>query len=151
MRRGTSGAIRRIGRPARCHAISPSGSMDTPVKSIWASGVIDPATDVGPAGAFADIMMNAREHSEGRSEQTLAAAMAHHRAGRLADAERLYRVACDADPTNARAFHLLGLVAHQLVCPDAASLLSREVTLYPESAYAHNDRSVSFSSNGPLP
>ena len=42
--------------------------------------------------------MNAR----GRSEQTLAAAMAQHRAGRLAEAERLYRLACDADPKNAR-------------------------------------------------
>ena len=121
------------------------------MKSIWASGVIDPATDVGPAGAFADIMMNAREHSEGRSEQTLAAAMAHHRAGRLPDAERLYRVACDADPANARAFHLLGVVAHQLGRPDAASLLGRAVTLDPGFAEAHNDRGVIFAANGMLP
>src|ERR1035437_8061569 len=59
----------------------------------------------------------------GRSEQTLAAAMAHHRAGRLIDAERLYRLVCDTDPKKARAFHLLGGVAHQLEGPEAALLV----------------------------
>ena len=84
----------------------------------------------------------------GRSEQTLAAAMAHHRAGRLAEAERLYRLVCDTDPTNARAFHLLGLVAHQLSRPDAASLVGRAVTLDPDFAEAHNDRGVILAANG---
>ena len=84
----------------------------------------------------------------GRSEQTLAAALAHHRAGRLAEAERLYRLVCDTDPTNARAFHLLGLVAHQLSRPDAASLVGRAVTLDPDFAEAHNDRGVILAANG---
>ena len=84
----------------------------------------------------------------GRSEQTLAAAMAHHRAGRLIEAERLYRLACDTDPKNARAFHLLGVVAHQLGRPDAASLVARAVTLDPGFAEAHNDRGVILAANG---
>jgi protein O-GlcNAc transferase len=84
----------------------------------------------------------------GRSEQTLAAAMAHHRAGRLVDAERLYRLICDADPNNARAFHLLGVAAHQLRRPDAASLVGRAVTLDPDFAEAHNDRGVILAANG---
>ena len=46
--------------------------------------------------------------------------MDHHRAGRLAEAERLYQSVCDSDPNNARAFHLRGVVAHQLGRPDAA-------------------------------
>ncbi len=83
----------------------------------------------------------------GRSEQLLAAAMAHHRAGRLIDAERLYRLACDIDPKNARAFHLLGVVAHQLRRPDAASLVGRAVTLNPDFAEAHNDRGVILAAN----
>ena len=84
----------------------------------------------------------------GRSEQTLAAAMAHHRAGRLIDAERLYRLVCDTDPKNARAFHLLGVVAHQLRRPDAASLVGRAVMLDPDFAEAHNDRGVILAANG---
>jgi protein O-GlcNAc transferase len=84
----------------------------------------------------------------GRSEQALAAAMAHHRAGRLVDAERLYRLVCDADPNNARAFHLLGVAAHQLGRPDAASLVGRAVTLDPNFAEAHNDRGVILAANG---
>lgn len=88
--------------------------------------------------------MNAR----GRSEQTLAAAMAQHRAGRLVDAERLYRLACDADPKNARAFHLLGVVSHQLQRSDAALLVGRAVALDPDFAEAHNDRGVILAANG---
>ena len=84
----------------------------------------------------------------GRSEQTLAAAMAHHRAGRLADAERLYRLACDDDPKNARAFHLLGIVAHQLRRADAALLVGRAVMLDPDFAEAHNDQGVILAANG---
>jgi protein O-GlcNAc transferase len=84
----------------------------------------------------------------GRAEQTLAAAMAHHRAGRLNDAERLYQLVCDTDPKNARAFHLLGVVAHQLRRPDAASLVGRAVLLNPDFAEAHNDRGVILAANG---
>jgi predicted O-linked N-acetylglucosamine transferase (SPINDLY family) len=84
----------------------------------------------------------------GRSEQTLTAAMAHHRAGRLTEAERLYRLVCDTDPKNARAFHLLGVVAHQLKRSDAASLVGRAVMLDPNFAEAHNDRGVILAANG---
>jgi protein O-GlcNAc transferase len=84
----------------------------------------------------------------GRSEQTLADAMARHRAGRLVDAERLYRLVCDADPKNARAFHLLGVVSHQLGRSEAASFAGRAVMLDPDFAEAHNDRGVILAANG---
>jgi predicted O-linked N-acetylglucosamine transferase (SPINDLY family) len=74
--------------------------------------------------------------------------MAHHRAGRLNDAERLYRLVCDHDPQNARAFHLLGVVAHQLRRPDAATLVGRAVMLDPDFAEAHNDRGVILATHG---
>jgi protein O-GlcNAc transferase len=83
-----------------------------------------------------------------RSEQTLAAAMAHHRAGRLNDAERLYRLVCETDPNNARAFHLWGVVAHQLKRSGAASLVGRAVMLDPDFAEAHNDKGVILAANG---
>src|ERR1700712_1106661 len=84
----------------------------------------------------------------GGSEQTLAAAIAHHRAGRLADAERLYRRVCDSDPQNARAFHLWGVTAHQLGRPNAASLVGRAVSLNPGFAEAHNDMGVILAARG---
>jgi protein O-GlcNAc transferase len=83
-----------------------------------------------------------------RSEQTLAAAISHHRAGRLAEAERLYRRACEDDPGNARAFHLRGIVAHQLGRSDAASLIGRALKLDPEVAEPHNDLGVILAANG---
>jgi predicted O-linked N-acetylglucosamine transferase (SPINDLY family) len=68
-----------------------------------------------------------------------AAALDHHKAGRLAEAERLYRQICAADPDHAGGFHRLGVVAHQLGRPDAVELLKRAVTLKPDLAEAHND------------
>jgi protein O-GlcNAc transferase len=82
------------------------------------------------------------------SEGILAAAIAQHRAGRLLDAERMYRLACQAAPNNARAFHLAGVVAHQLRRNDAAALLGRAVSLGPDVAEAHNDRGVVLAANG---
>jgi predicted O-linked N-acetylglucosamine transferase (SPINDLY family) len=78
----------------------------------------------------------------------LAQAMAHHRAGRLAEAEGLYRSVCNAEPGNARAFHLLGVVSHQLGRPDAAGLLAEAVRLAPDFAEAHNDRGVVLAAQG---
>jgi len=85
-----------------------------------------------------------------RSAEQLAAAMEHHRAGRLAEAERLYRLVCAADAGNARALHLLGVVAHQLGRADAADLLARAVALAPDFAEAHNDRGVVLAAHGKL-
>jgi protein O-GlcNAc transferase len=82
-------------------------------------------------------------------EQMLAAAIAHHRAGRLQDAERLYRKICDTAP-NARALHLAGVVSHQLGRHDAAALIGQAVALDPDFAEAHNDRGVILAASGLL-
>lgn len=82
------------------------------------------------------------------SDRALAAAMAQHQAGRLQEAERLYRAACEADPQNARAFHLLGVVMHQLRRPDAAGMLARAAVLRPDVAEIHNDRGVILAATG---
>jgi predicted O-linked N-acetylglucosamine transferase (SPINDLY family) len=74
--------------------------------------------------------------------------MAHHRGGRLIEAERLCRSVCDIDTKNARAFHLLGVIAHQLRRPDAALLVGRAVMIDPDFAEAHNDRGVILAANG---
>ena len=84
------------------------------------------------------------------SEQMLAAAVAHLRAGRLLDAERMARSLCERVPDHARAFHLAGVVAHQLKRADAAALLGRAVAIDPRMAEAHNDRGAILAANGSL-
>src|SRR5215471_1695354 len=85
-----------------------------------------------------------------RSAELVAAAMGHHRAGRLGEAERLYRLACAADSRNAHAFHMLGVLAHQLGRGDASDLLGRALALEPSWAEAHNDRGVILAAEGKL-
>ena len=82
------------------------------------------------------------------SDLALAAGVAQHQAGHLPAAERLYRTACEADPKNARAFHLLGVVMHQLGRPDAAGMLARAAALRPDVAEIHNDRGVILAARG---
>ena len=86
--------------------------------------------------------------AKGRSAEQLSAAMGHHRAGRLNEAERLYRAVCAADAGNARAFHLLGIVAHQLGRADAVDLIGRATALEPGLAEPHNDRAVILAAQG---
>jgi tetratricopeptide (TPR) repeat protein len=58
-----------------------------------------------------------------------------HRDGRLAQAERDYRAALDADPVHADALHLLGVLRHQQGChAEAADLIGRAVRLRPNDA-----------------
>lgn len=58
-----------------------------------------------------------------------------HRDGRLADAERDYRAAIDADPVHTDALHLLGVLRHQQGRhEEAADLVGRAVALRPNDA-----------------
>ena len=81
-------------------------------------------------------------------DQDFAQAAAHHQAGRLAEAERLYRQVCAANPDHFAAFHRLGVVAHQLGRPEAPDILARAVALKPEVAEAHNDLGVVLGARG---
>jgi protein O-GlcNAc transferase len=77
-----------------------------------------------------------------------AAAVQHHRAGRLIDAERCYRQACILEPGDAGKFHRLAVLAHQLGRNDAIDLLRRAIELRPDLAEAHNDLGVIFGATG---
>ncbi len=46
--------------------------------------------------------------------ETLAVALQHHQAGRLQAAEQIYRQILAVEPNHADAFHLLGVIAHQV-------------------------------------
>src|SRR5229473_5290768 len=83
-----------------------------------------------------------------QADQQFALALRHHRAGRLIEAERLYRQICAADTNHVGAWHLLGVLAHQLGRKDAADLITRAVALKPEFAEAHNDLGVVLGARG---
>jgi predicted O-linked N-acetylglucosamine transferase (SPINDLY family) len=68
-------------------------------------------------------------------QQAIEAALAHHRAGRLAEAEMLYRQVLGAVPDHADALQLLGILAGQTGNLDAAlELLGRAIVLEPAVA-----------------
>ncbi|MDB5299493.1 MAG: Tetratricopeptide 1 repeat-containing protein [Phycisphaerales bacterium] len=63
-------------------------------------------------------------------ESLLQEAFAHHKAGRAAQAEGLYRQILERKPDDVRALHHLGLIAHQSERPiDALPLLRRSIQL----------------------
>jgi predicted O-linked N-acetylglucosamine transferase (SPINDLY family) len=71
-------------------------------------------------------------------EQAFEIAVGHHRAGRLADAERVYRQVLARFPEHAGALHLLGTVALQTGHLEAAvDLIGRAIALNPEVAEPH--------------
>ena len=73
-------------------------------------------------------------------EQAIQLASQHQCAGRLADAERLLRQILQAQPKQAHALHLLGIVAHQAGKPDLAlKLIGEAVALDGSVALFHSN------------
>lgn len=67
----------------------------------------------------------------------LAAALAHHQAGRLSEAVALYRRVLESDPANAGALHNLGVIeAGDGHADDAIALFGRAIEAAPEYASA---------------
>jgi protein O-GlcNAc transferase len=65
-------------------------------------------------------------------------AQRHHRAGRLAEADRMYREILAIDPKHAGCLHLLGVMAHQTGRNDVAlRLIGRALALDPKLAEGH--------------
>ena len=67
------------------------------------------------------------------AQAALARGREHHQAGRFAEAEAIYRQVLAADPRNAPALHLLGVLANQLGHPDASD---------PADRASHPDRAA---------
>jgi protein O-GlcNAc transferase len=86
--------------------------------------------------------------SNDRSGDIFSRAVACHRAGRLVEAQTLYRLACNARPRDYRAHHLLGVVMHALGMPDAIASLDRAIKLSPNLATIHNDKGVILAASG---
>jgi predicted O-linked N-acetylglucosamine transferase (SPINDLY family) len=78
--------------------------------------------------------------SEPSADQAFALALQHHRAGRLAEAERGYRAILRSEPEHADSLHLLGVIALQNGdLTSALSLVQRAVVLRPDAAVCRNN------------
>ena len=78
-------------------------------------------------------------------------ALAHHQAGRLAEAETIYREILSAHPDLPDALHLLGMIEHQRGSHAAAVKLIRQaIAANPREAAFHSNLGTIFQSLGRL-
>jgi tetratricopeptide (TPR) repeat protein len=81
----------------------------------------------------------------------LAAALSHHQAGRLSEAEAIYRQVLAAEPENVDALHLLGVLARQAKRPAvAADLIRRAIDLNDKVADFHNNLGTALLDTGDM-
>jgi predicted O-linked N-acetylglucosamine transferase (SPINDLY family) len=78
-------------------------------------------------------------------------ALQHHKAGRLREAEQLYRKILSKHPKHAQAMHNLGVLANQIGRPDLAlDLIRRTIALNPCFPDVHNNLGNALKDNGQL-
>jgi protein O-GlcNAc transferase len=78
-------------------------------------------------------------------------AVQHHRAGRLREAEQLYRQVLGQQPEHVDAMHLLGVIAHQAGHNDtAADLIRRAIALRPNFPEACSNLGIALKDKGQL-
>jgi tetratricopeptide (TPR) repeat protein len=81
--------------------------------------------------------------------QILQAAVAHHQAGKLTEAEQLYRQVLEQDPNQPDALNLLGVIAQQTGnLKEALGLFDRALSAAPELAAAHYNRANTLRDAG---
>ncbi len=84
-------------------------------------------------------------------QQAFDLALQHHGAGRLHEAEQLYRQILTQQPAHIDATHLLGVIAHQVGQNDiAVDLIRQAITLNPNFAEAHNNLGQALTDLGQL-
>lgn len=83
--------------------------------------------------------------------QALELAVQHHEAGRLREAELIYRQILATQPNHAEAHHLLGLIAHHCGRSEAAvELIRRAIQLELGGAAVHSNLGEAFRAMGRL-
>ncbi len=82
-------------------------------------------------------------------QQTFHVALQHHQAGRLHDAEQLYRQILEQEPNHADALHHLGMAAGQAGRNDIAlELIGRAIAIKPDYPEAHSNFGNALKGNG---
>jgi predicted O-linked N-acetylglucosamine transferase (SPINDLY family) len=84
-------------------------------------------------------------------QQQFESGLSHHQAGRLAEAERMYRQVLTQQPTHADALHLLGVLAAQSGRPDAAvELIRRAIEICSTNPFYYGNLGKALVSMGRL-
>jgi predicted O-linked N-acetylglucosamine transferase (SPINDLY family) len=106
-------------------------------------GAAEKLPTLGPSGAAEDPLVTA--------SRRLDAALQHHQAGRLSEAEAVYREMLAVDPDNIDVLHFLGVISHQRgEHGRAAELISRALSRNPSNAPAHNNLGNALGAQGKL-
>ena len=83
--------------------------------------------------------------------QALELALQRHQAGRLAEAEEIYRQILAAQPNQADALHLLGVIAQQVGRHEVAvKLICQSIALHPDNPAAHGNLGAAYRTMGRL-
>ncbi|TAL09209.1 MAG: tetratricopeptide repeat protein [Nitrospirae bacterium] len=83
--------------------------------------------------------------------ETLSIAIQHHQAGRLPEAEALYRQILETSPNHPDALHLLGVLAHQVGRHDVAvSCIGQAIALNPTCPEYQNNLGEVYRAQGKL-
>ncbi len=83
--------------------------------------------------------------------RTLETALRHHQTGDLAQAERLYRQCLQEQPDRADAWHLFGLLAHQVGAAESAiAAIARAIELDDRQPIYHNSLGEAYRGAGQL-
>ncbi|MGD0389665.1 MAG: tetratricopeptide repeat protein [Tepidisphaeraceae bacterium] len=90
--------------------------------------------------------------SDDRADQAIREALAHHRAGRLDEAEKIYRQVLVRQPSHANALQLLGVCYGQSGQPQkAVALISRALAIRPDVAEFHGNLGEFLRELGKIP
>jgi tetratricopeptide (TPR) repeat protein len=111
-----------------------------------------PAARSGPEGVIrGSVFLSSSQIFMLTIAQAFDIAAQHHQAGRLPQAEQLYRQILQADPQHVGALHLLGVLAHQVGrCDLAIEYISQALRLKPDNAEAHSNLGVALAAQGKL-
>jgi predicted O-linked N-acetylglucosamine transferase (SPINDLY family) len=94
-------------------------------------------------------MTESETETQSAIEQAVQTALEHHQAGRLAEAEGLYRQVLDRCPDHADALHLLGVLAGQTGRTEASiALIGRAIALNPGAAAYHGNLAETYRRSG---
>jgi tetratricopeptide (TPR) repeat protein len=92
---------------------------------------------------------SSRREASARAAQLFAAALADHRAGRLAQAQAAYGRALAADPKHAPSLHYLGVLALQAGRPaEALDLIGKAVALEPDEPESQYNMALALRALG---